>query len=289
MTNCLTESQIEHWVLMKLLEPETHLPDHLATCTFCEGIAEDLHEFYTQTAVEFEKINPESLVALIKEKQSRKNSNIYRFDHVHLVQSLPVKPSYTRTLAADGGAPTAVPEVKNVGVFASTDGRLMVRILKSQKGDTSLFLLSDSPELYQNVLVRIVGTEQEYVTDMTGCIHLGHIDLPPTENLGIEVQTTLDTYDLKTLFPRTGELLGEGEILVKSSDDRKLKLEILSVDGKYNLKISVVESQARGGMSNVKIMVVRHEGPTEVKTFDKGVALFQEIQDPENLQVKIFA
>jgi hypothetical protein len=281
--------QLEQVALEQLKNAKMPKPQHLGECGFCMSTYLQMIEYYTQSLAELNTIDQSSRESTINQKLQLHGENTYRFNYIHILQAKEAIPRYTKTLVADAGISTVSDPIKNVGVFASGDERLMVRILRGAEDDYSLYLLSDLKELYQNVLVRIVGFDHDYVSDTNGCVKLGNIDLPETENLGIEVRSTGETYDLKNVFPGVGALLGESQITVKHSEDHRLKMEIISIEGKFNLKITISESVQDDGLNHVKILAVKNEIHTEVKDFVRGVALFEDIQDPADLQLKIFA
>jgi len=280
--------QIERLALDILTNPGLPKPAHIDACEFCRSIFVDFTEFYKQTHSEFRSIDAVSLEKLVDQKLHPNEKNTYRFDALHLMPSVQSNPLHKKILAADSEISIQSQSIRNIGVFTSSDERLMVRVLKARDGDYSLFLLSESKELYQNVLVRIVGYEGDYISDMNGAIKLGKIDLPDSDKLGIEVRTTTETYDLKNYFPGVDSLIGENEISVEHSQDRRYRMEIFSVDGKFNLKVTITEMALENGRDHVKVMVVKNETHTEVKSFEKGMAIFEDIQDPADLQLKIF-
>lgn len=289
MNHCLSEEWIELIAIDHIKDPSAPVPLHISQCHFCNTAFEQLLGIYQQAAKFFDDPVPESPLALLSQRIANRNP------HLHLLQTIPQKiteqpqQKYTSTLAADAEtSPSRVSAVKNLGVFASNDGRLMVRILRADDGKVTLFLLSDEEELYANVLVHLLGMDQEYVTDRNGTIHLGEIDLDDIHDLGIEVRTAAHSYDMKTVFPKSESLIGESEILLNRSDDKQIKLEILPIDGKYSLRVTVTEEHTVLGGSRMKVMVVRGERQPLVKSSVKGVALFQELVDPRTIQIKIF-
>ncbi len=289
MTRCLTELQIEALVLTSLSNSQTTLPDHIDTCSACKAHFTAFQVYYTNAEEIFSTIDVHARLAVIDRILEGKNRNLYVFHSIHKVQSESFVRPYQKTLAADGEISTPKPKVQNIGVFSSTDDRLMVRVLQETDMSYSLFLLSDTPELYKNVLVRIVGNDTEYVSDSNGSIHLSQDGIPDPDELGIEVRTTNETYDLKTIFPRHGELIGEGEISLEPGSKRRIKMEISAQDSNYTLKVTLLELDKGAGTTDVKVMVVKDDSQAEVVQSVSGVALFQEIKDPSNLQVKIFA
>lgn len=287
MTKCLSELQIEQWVLDHIELSNMPEHPHIKTCHLCQSILADFQEYYKIVIHQFEALDHTGGLDLLEKLRSENNQDVFLLNSMHLVRSQRVQQPYRKTLAADGGVKTPQVDTKNVAVFSSSDERLMVRILQGAEGDYSLFLLSEQPNLYQNVLVRIVGMENEYVTDSNGCVRMGKVQLPDLEEIGIEVRTTSFTYDLDNLFPHS-ELLGEAEITLEQTDQRNLKLEILPEGSNYSLKVTLSESTTSNGLENVKVMVVKENREAEIANPIDGVALFEEISNPSNLHVKIF-
>jgi hypothetical protein len=289
MVACLSELQIELLVLKLGQTPGLQLPLHLKECEFCTSNYEDILKFYSQFDAAYKEIDQSSLSQRIAGKQQRSKSKIYRFCALHLLQKPRPDPVYSKTLAADSELSALAPEIHNVGVYTSNDEQLMVRILKGSDDSYSLYLLSDTAALYQNVLVRIVGFDFDYISDQTGFINLGAIDLPDPDTLGIEIRTPAQSYDLKNHFPGVGSLIGEGEISIDKNDDCHVQMEIISVEDKLNLKVKISQISEAGGRDNIRVVVIKKDLQAEVKSFVKGVALFEDIQDPANIHIKIFA
>ncbi len=289
MTKCLSEIELEHVVLDVLADPSIPLPGHISSCGLCASVYRDFTNFYTQTDSEFRQIHKSSRTDIVFQKLQQSPRSTYNFDSLHLVKTSSANPLYTRTLAADSPVPEVSKSIHSVGVFTSLDEKLMVRILEGPEESYSLFLLSDSKNLYSNVLVRIVGFDFDYISDKNGLIKLGKIDLPELDNLGIEVRTATEVYDLRNCFPGTNSLVGEKEISVEHSENRRFKMEIFSDNEKFSLKVSIVESGDLDGQDHIKIMVVKSDVQPEVQNFVQGVAIFEDILDPADLRIKIFA
>lgn len=286
MVNCLKESQLELIALGLLEDPQLVLPDHIGECHFCNSMLDDFSSFYVKVEAEIKKIDVQALQSALYAKNTDPHTFSFFEEHrlpVHESQTV-----YTKTLAADSEMTSLTKKTQNVGVFSSSDERLMIRLLKSKDEKYSLFLLSDSPELYQNVLVRFVGMDAEYVTDRQGSINIGEIELPDMDHLGIEVRTASESYDLQNVFSSSGKLIGEREVTLERSDHRKIKLEIQAAGNSYALKITLEEKPISSSSQKLKIMVIREENRPEVKISKRGVVVFREIQNPGNLQVKIF-
>jgi len=289
MTKCLSASALELLALESRADQNNTLPEHLAECNFCSSAYHDFVAFYDQVEQELSHIDFSTRLDVISEKAQNTSTTVYRFDRLNLIKSPRIKPVYIKTLAADSSAAVMPPATHSIGVFTSSDERLMVRILKGPDDDYSFFLLSDTKALYQNVLVRLLGIENDYISDHNGMIKVGKIDLPDLDKMGIEVRTPSSTYDMKNYFPGSRTLIGENEISVEHSKDRRFKMEIFSENKTFSLKVTLSEKADINGKDHIRIMVVKNEIHTEIKDFVKGVALFQEIEDPADLQIKIFA
>ncbi len=285
---CLTSTQIEQLALEQVFSGSDLPPAHLEVCTFCQAAFTEMLNFYEQTKAEFKRISEGAALQAIETRLSEKRSSIYRLDTLHLIPIQKQLPEIKYTLAADSGVETTQLGTHSVGVFASADNRLMIRILCDPKGEYTVFLIADAQALYAHVLVHILGLDREYVTDGQGRIHLGKIELPPINHLGVEVKTATDTYDLNQLFIAQNTRIGEGEITVDRGDSRQLKLEIIPSGSRYRLKVTVQTSDIQPGKEKVRVMVVRENSQPLIQSTLRGVALFQEIEHPTDLQIKIF-
>jgi len=288
MGRCLTEERIEQIAIAHLSDSGSVLPDHLRTCEFCQSVFNAISDLHKDAIEGVSKIKLESNVQRVNTRLKSLNPHVFRLHAVEVHTHETAKPIFRNTLAADS-QPTIHPtRVKNLGVFASSDGRLMVRIIKGIDGFITLFLLSDQEAFYKHVLVRILGLDREYVTDINGSVQLGEIDLPDILELGIEVRTASEKYDLKTLVGNRETLIGEGEIVLSRESSKQVKMEIIPVGGLYSLKVTLEEHTHTNREKRIKVMVVRNDNPPLVQSSIHGVALFQELIDPYAIQVNIF-
>jgi len=289
MSDCLTEIMLERVSLNVLADSNHVIPAHINTCNFCESRFLEILNFHREVEKEFKTSQGVRFHERLVQKLESGYSNVYHFDRLHRLPEHQPDPFYTRTLAADSETASKHPSVENIGVYTSHDGRLMIRILKDPRLGYRLFLLSDHEELYRNVLVRIVGQNNDYISDQNGSIQLGKVEIPEPGELAIEVRTPDASYDLENYFTDVGSLIGEKEIQVKYSDDRRYRLELRSVDKKLNLLVILETDTNTSAEQNIRLMVVKKEVKTEVKNFKQGVALFEDIQNPSDIQLKIFA
>jgi len=285
MGNCLTPAELEHLAIEHRSDDTLPVPKHLLRCRLCMSIFVGFVDFHSQVQAEYEVQEP----ATLQERLVSRNSSIYRLDALNLLPSARPVPAYVPSLAADSEVFNPSTAQKRTGVYTSSDGQLMIRILEGQDKTHTLYLLSEKEQLYKNVLVRIISHDQDYVSDANGRIKLGKIDLPDLGELALEVRTPEAVFDLKNYFPQGEELLGEEEVILDHSDDRRYKMVVQSIDGKLNLKISLANTVTSYGTDRIKVMVLRSERPAEVKQFRKGIALFEDIRNPADIQLKIFA
>ncbi len=289
MIKCLTEEWIELLAIDHLIDPGANLPDHLSTCKFCKAAFDAMVELHRTAAQTLANTELDSFTELINSKIFMNDPHVYR---LHSMYKKPVERpalSYRKTLAADTDRLTLRPSsVENLGVFASSDGQLIVRILKAADGKVSLFLLADEESMYKHVLVRILGMDREYITNMKGSAYLGEIELPDIHELGIEVRTATESYALGTIFPVMESLIGESEIVLSGDSARQIKMEIIPAGGLYSLRVTMSEKHTALSSKQIKVMVVRDNHLPLVKSSVHGVALFQELQDPRTVLVKIF-
>lgn len=288
MEVCLTAAQLERLALDQVSTRSGLLPPHLEVCNLCQSAFVELVNFYQAVQIEFKQIAETSTLQILEAHLSKQPTTIYKFDALHLLPVPRQIPEYKYALAADSGVEASQQGTKSVRVFASADGHLMIRVLCDPQGEYTLFLMADAEALYANVLVHILGMDREYVTDGQGRIHLGKIELPPIEKLGVEVRTASDSYDLKQLFIAQKTQIGAGEITLERGDSRKIKLEITPSGRQYHLKVTVETHALQSDKEQVRVMVIRETGQPLIQSTRRGVALFQELDHPTDLQIKIF-
>ena len=288
MEACLTTAQLERLALDQVMTRSDLLPAHLAVCNLCQSALGELVTFYEAVQMEFKQLSKTDALKVLEAHVSKNPKVIYKFDALHLLPVPKQTPQYKYALAADSGVEASPQGTKSVSVFASADGRLMIRVLRDPQDEYTLFLIADAEALYANVLVHILGMDREYVTDGQGRIHLGKIELPPIEKLGVEVRTASDAYDLKQLFVAHKTQIGAGEITLDRGDSRKIKLEITPTGRQYHLKVTVETHALQPDKEQVRVMVIRENGQPLIQSTRRGVAFFQELDHPTDLQIKIF-
>ena len=122
--------QVERLALDSLANPDSTQIPHLDACEFCAARFAEFKTFYMQTDIEFRGLDLLSLEKLVQQKLHPIERRVYRLDALHLMPSEQLNPLYTKTLAADSEISTPRKSIRNIGVYTSSDERLMVRILK---------------------------------------------------------------------------------------------------------------------------------------------------------------
>jgi len=286
--NCLTPAQIEQLALKQMFTGSIEHPAHLADCTFCHTALAEMVSFYEQVQSEFQRLSQTSMLQAVAANVKQNRSFIYKLDALHLLPIQKQMPEYKHILAADSGVEAEVSGTHSVVVFASADKRLMIRILCNPQDEYTLFLIAADKALYANVLVHILGLDREYITDGQGRIHLGEIELPAIEEMGVEVRTATDSYDLNQLFVAQNTQIGAGEIILDRANSRQIKLEIIPSGSQYRLKVTIQGDKILADKEHIRVMVVRENSQPLIQSTFRGVAIFQEIDHPADLQIKIF-
>lgn len=283
MTRCFTALELEQLAIQEPRESDTGSINHLKECPFCAQRFSEFLEFYNSVEEEYTALDTGNPPLTITQTPHR-----YVLSSLNRVERLEVEQDLIPTLAADSSIMKQAQTVENIGVYTSVDDQLMVRILKEPNGGYTLFLLADDPSLYQNVLVQIVGMEQEYISDAQGQIHLGEIDMPDIDSLGIEVRTATSIYDLQSVFPPEQLFVGEETITLEGGEHKHIGLQVLTQGEVYSLKIDLHEITQQMGPSQLRVMVVKNKELAEVQHPAQGIAMFKDILDPASVQIKIF-
>lgn len=288
MSNCYIESRLERLALEQLANPAMEQPKHMTECQFCNATFMEYISFYVHVNEQMNSVKAPELAEKIQEKLQLDEGSTYRLDSLHLLPEIPAGHPYSHNLAADSVTTSKTPIIHNMGVFTSSDQRLMVRLLKDMDESYSLFLVSESPELCQHALVTLLGYEREYVSDSNGYINLGEVELPAVTDLGIEVRSARETITLQPSETELDSLTETRETLNKYSVDRQYKVEVVFRGHEFTLKVKALDEESHATHGQVKVMLVKDNVCLGLKILESGKAQFHGVEDITDLHVKIF-
>lgn len=142
----------------------------------------------------------------------------------------------------------------------STDRRIMLKAVRdSHTREVWLYLISDDPSLYQNVLVRPFGG-REYMTDEKGRVNLGRIPWPDSENLIAEVRVARASF---SLIPFKDIPQPEGTIILSSPDGDQVKISLHDTGAGKALRLEIMPKETGAPAAPLKI-AVREKGSREL-------------------------
>lgn len=289
MGKCYIESRLESLALEQLANPALELPNHVMECQFCNAIMDDFKSFYAQANEQLIDLDSTELADRVQEKLQHDDGFLYRFDSLHLLPETPTGPLHSHIFAADTATTSKSRVIKNLGVFASSDERLMVRLLKDMDNSYSLFLVSESPELSQYALVTLLGYEREYVSDSNGYINLGEVEMPLISDIGIKVRSANETITLKLNAAEVASITKTSKLLYLYSDDRRYKVEVSPMGKKFQLTVLALEKEDHPTHGFTRVMLVKETACQGVKIPENGVVQFHDVEDLTDLQIKIFS
>ncbi len=169
-------------------------------------------------------------------------------------------------LLSGGGLPAIAAEGLKLEVgsesttLLSTDQRIMLKAVRdSHTREVWLYLISDDPALYQNVLVCPFGGD-EYMTDEKGRVNLGRIPWPESENLTAEVRVARARFSLVPLkdIPEP-----DGTLLLSSPDGDQIRISLHDTGAGKALRLEIVPKETGGPSAPLKI-AVREKGSKEL-------------------------
>lgn len=142
----------------------------------------------------------------------------------------------------------------------STDQRIMLKAVRdSHTREVWLYLISDDPSLYQNVLVRPFGGS-ECMTDEKGRVNLGRIPWPDSEKLTAEVRVARARF---CLVPFKDIPQPEGTIILSSPDGDQVRISLQDTGAGKALRLEIMPKETGVPAAPLKI-AVREKGSREL-------------------------
>ena len=139
-------------------------------------------------------------------------------------------------LAAQGGIE---PEAESALVLTSQDNRILMRATRDlRSGQTWLYLMSEEPARYQNVLVKPFAGATSYVTDETGRVCLGDIPWPEPHTMTAELRPPNSSFliDLSDDWPEAGH-----EMVLQSLDNLRLRVWVSRIGQGCQLRVETTD------------------------------------------------
>jgi hypothetical protein len=194
------------------------LQQHLQSCPYCTYFVSQLKQLYGDLLADVERPSGDPIV-LYPWTES--------VDDMGAGQTL---------LAAQGGLE---PGTESALVLTSADNQVLMRATRdSRTGQTWLYLMSEDPARYRNVLVQWFAGETSFITDENGRACLGNIPWPEPHTMTAEIRPPKASFSivLSNDWPEAGQ-----EIVLQSLDDLRLRVVVSRVGRGCRLQVEAVD------------------------------------------------
>jgi len=283
--NCLTETELEQ--LVWDCNVQAAWRTHLQQCDFCRDRFHWLTSYYQRFQEEYElSLTPNLRSVLGTQTDLAKQRTYIAYPFVS-ERVPPLPPKGFPILKADSKTDDPF---ENLGVLVTENQEVLVRVMRNtDTKEVTLHLIAESAEKYRNVLVRIPSLEGEYISDEHGRVSLGRVMLPSRDELFVEVQTPRATFELASLeFPQD-QLVAQTEVVLTNEQNDSIRVEFIPADLRYTLKVHLLTLRQKEEKSHLRVMVVRRSnGQRWMKAAQKGVAVFQGLQQNGELRIQVF-
>ncbi len=179
------------------------LQQHLLACPYCTYFVSQLRQLYGD---------------LLADRDRSSGDSILLGPWTESVDDL--RAGHT-LLAAEGGIE---PETESALVLTSQDNRVLMRATRDlRSGQTWLYVMSEEPARYQNVLVKPFAGAVSYLTDENGRVCLGDIPWPEPHTMTAELRPPKSSLliDVSDDWPETGQ-----EMVLQSLDNLRLRVSV---------------------------------------------------------------
>jgi hypothetical protein len=285
---CLTEQILEHAVLAELSrQPEDpQVAEHLHSCQFCSERYRYLTRFYRDFDNSLRQpltVSEEAWLDYLM--QGRRAVIILKFLPTTQQELEP----YSSILSAETEAQLPQQLVRNLGVLASEDQDVIIRLLRHlESRELYLHLIAEDKAKYQHVLINIEGFADTYVTDEWGQVKLGMVNIPDPEQLQIAVTTAVSAFTVTREQFEACLTRSKTELILKNHEDDSIMIEVLPSGERHVLWIHLLRVKGVDAPSSLKVLVGYAGQRNLITRMDYNIAVVPNITASGEVQIKIF-
>lgn len=288
MSACIEDRLLEMLALNELDDKAIPpIASHLDQCHHCRDILEKYKSFYNASHYEFKAIT-EGKISTFRD-QMLPLENKYTLNLISWTSQFSDLQKEPATLAADVDFVKAETQYENLAVLSDTSGEMIARIMHEKvENKWRLHLISDKPDKYQDVLIRLLPFDQQYVTNEFGQVEVENLASEQMSKLKLEVSTPSAVFDLDTLIPNWEEIIGKGQIHIENQDQEHIEIEFLPSGSNYTLRINLDQISSQDGSQKLHAVAVKSKKQSWLANVESGVALFRNVDFEPGIQVKVF-
>lgn len=281
--NCLTDQEIAFvFAHERRGEIIARQLDHIARCTFCSDRYLD-YKLRVLDVVPAENIQPSPTEKILTASLTKPGKSLFHIAYPFYAQARSFVTPYS-TLAAANDRPIPKNSVESVGVLATVDRELMVRVLRHpQTNETELYLIAEDELRYRNVLVHVPSLAKNYISDDAGRVFLGNIPLVNMEDLTVEVQSPRATYNLT---------VPEGPVatILSHSSGQSIRVRCIPEQVDYRLKITLLKNKTLTEFepSSFRVMLKQADQKPQLSATRDRVSEFRSVVPGSTARLQLF-
>jgi len=288
MNKCPKEERLELYLLGSADKNQRlRIESHLYKCAKCQEILSKLEAYYEVLSKEMQKPVPVWLRERVEQTIAPQRLG-FVLRPILYKEEFGVDHQAIYLLAARS---KQEPEGKlaHLITLSSENDEIILRMMRDNlTGNTVLFVISENPKYYQNVLLKLSGIDQEFMTDANGRVDLGNIELPDLPELKISLTVADDVFKLTALDSKIHKKDRPQEFILTGPSDDRLKFTLKKKDHATLLQIQILELGGKTEYGALRIAVNRKGGQYELSQVSEGTALFQDFVKDDELEVRIF-
>ncbi len=229
--NCPSE---EDWDVFLMTAEPSRRPDltrHLADCQMCQVTVR----------------RQEEILAILQKathQAARQAQVIHEFKP--LLETL----HNGLRLAAAQSEETAVTRSLSM---VSTDESVLVKVVQDeQTGESWLYVIADSTNLYRNVLVRPFGDKREFLTDENGRVNLGKVPVSLIDPSRAEIVLATAVFKL---VPLADDMATVGRTTLRTEFGDEIEVSLSDTGTARGIKVEIIKLSNRAADRPIRIAV----------------------------------
>lgn len=137
--------------------------------------------------------------------------------------------------------------------LVSADQRILLKVVKDDTTkNTWLYVIADESELFQNVVVRPFGDDREYITDESGKVLLGKIEIDSDSLSQVEIRIPRAVFVLE---PFRGAVTGEQSTVLRADNGDEIQVSLHRVGSDQEIEIELVKLSPRATTGPLRIAI----------------------------------
>jgi hypothetical protein len=256
---------------------------HMETCEFCREYLEN----YDLMRKSLDEMSEQELPA----KALALADRLYRQAFAGQVIALEIlaaeKIDQPFLMAADGEE-KFTPDTVSLATYYSEEPELVLKIMRdNRRNQEYLQLIGDSPQAGANMLVQILDSDIEFVTDSEGKARVAHLDMRKIEEFKWQVKMPDAVFDLEPLQYDPEKIEYSKEITLETEKNDKIMVAFEGKTEGKQISIRILELEGKSDFERVRVGISQ-EGRAIIKSVDKDGRIsfvLDDLSSPINIRL----